>query len=50
MAVAPAREDRSDRIARNARLSGDRTDPLALPMQDLYLHLNLLMQHANVVR
>ena len=45
-----AREDRSDRIARDARLSGDRADPFSLPMQDLYLHLKLLLQHANIVQ
>lgn len=36
VAVALAGEDRTDRIASDARLSGDRADPLALPMQDVY--------------
>jgi hypothetical protein len=47
LAIAFASKDRPNRIARNAGLAGNRADALALPVQDVYLHLKLLIQHAN---
>ena len=40
-----AAQNGADRVAGDARLPGDLPDALSLPVQDLYSHLKLLVQH-----